>query len=572
MDNQEASEVNRKSQRRCEEGNEDRDGDWNMHNAEERERNRDRDEDEESDRYRARDEERERSRDRDEDEERNRCCQCDEPLSNNGELLHHVRNQAECLFNYTRRVLPKKNSAVYSRNSELAMFHLAVRFNLCCNPGCPDNLLSRMGFVQHLTASTDCLEFYRREGRRLFQWVVPVGGLSPAGVGEKIRNFRKHLKRDVEKEEELGAKSFIQEQVNILNRICVSCLLQGPLTGKKAYDLEQLGVTAEGHPTFICMICKQKPQNIEELMQRLRWLGEAQGGEEAHIDKVRQIDDTMTPITIPSNEAEGRVVFVPSVLAVGQTRAPDEQVTISATVLVPLHEDAIEEIGHGAFDRAYQNKGDLKFIKELFSKQGIPLDITTGLSMAWRMVLLDVQTSRWEAWHAMGRGKGEGEVLERNPRKKAKIIEEKKLWSLTKKDCLKKSLPWCLTSISHREAQSQSASCINGQVKTYVKFSVLDSFSNTGGELPAIIARAARQCVKVRQLETESDTLPKFRFEVLCESFCDFENCQETKNHKSCEQFMRECEQSNSDWSTCGQLPLGQAQTSGETPHWSVLQ
>ena len=531
VDNQEAVEINREGQRRCEEDYENRDGDWDMDRARDRAEDRDRD--------RARDEERDRNGDS--DEERHICHQCDGPLSDNGELLHHIRNRAECLLRYTRRQLPKKDSGMYSRKSGLAIFHLAVRFNLCCNPGCPHNMLSSRGLVLHLKNNSECLGFYQREGSRLLQWEE---NLSSAGVGRNVGNCRKHLKRDLKIEEELGPHSYNQEQSSILNKICDLCLLQGPLPGKNSHDIEDfIGVTTEGLPIFHCKSCQQgNTERPELLQQRLKQMGEALGGEETHRDKVRKIDDTMTPIIIQSQERGGRIVFVPSVLAAGQTRAPEDQVSVSTTVLVPFHEDAIDEIGKKVFDRAYSDKGELKSLVELFSKQGLRTFITTGISVVWRTILSDVQTNRLNTWNVMGQGKGKGEVLERNPTKKAKVTQEKQLWSLTERNCFQKTLPWSHASINQKDDERRSTSCINGQVKTFINFSVLDGFRNTYGELPAIIARAARKFVKVRQLNTEKGALPKFSYEVLCENGCNPDDCEEIENHGS-EQFLSGCEE-----------------------------
>ena len=232
---------------------------------------------------------------------------------------------------------------------------------------------------------------------------------------------------------------------------------------------------------------------------------------------------------------------MPSVLAADKTRAPEDQVFVSPTVLVPIHEDAIDDIGPGAFNRAYENKGKLKLLAELFFKQGIRTDITRGMSVIWRKLLSDVQQNRLNIYNSMGKGKGKGEVLERNPNK-AKITEDKQLWFLSNRDCLKKTLQWSDASISQREEESRSTRCVNGQVKTYIKFHVLDSFKNTNSILPAIIARAAGKNVQMKQLDTEEDALPKFSYEVLCESFCNSDTCENTENHSSPEQFVEENE------------------------------
>ena len=435
------------------------------------------------------------------------------------------------MLNYTRRVLPKKNSGVYSRNSDLALFHLSARLNICWHPGCPGNVLSRQGLTDHLDDHRDCLGFYQREGSRLLQWEEE---LNFKGVGVKVKDCRKNLKRDLQIEEEEGPKSFNQQQVNILDKFCNICLMQGPLLGKKSYDMD---------PTSHYEACQEITKNIADTKEDLRSMGEAQGGEEPHGVNMRKIDDTMTPIFIQSDDQESRVVFVPSVLAADRTRAPEDQVFVSPTVLVPIHEDAIDEIGPGAFNRAYDNKGKLKLLTELFFKQGIRTDITRGMSVAWRKLLSDVQQTRLNVYHAMGKGKGKGEVLERNPNKKAKITEGKQLWFLSNRDCLKKTLQWSHANVSQREEESKSTMCVNGQVKTYIKFCVLDSFDNTNGILPAIIARAAGKNVQMKHLDIEEDALPKFSYEVLCGSFCNPDTCENTENHTSTEQFVQEYEQ-----------------------------
>ena len=104
-------------------------------------------------------------------------------------------------------------------------------------------------------------------------------------------------------------------------------------------------------------------------------------------------------------------------------------------------------------------------------------------------------------------------------------------------------MPWSHTSISKREVERISSICVNGQVKTYIKFRILDGFNSTDGVLPAIIARAARKCVKVRELDTEDGALPKFSYEILCDPFCNQENCQLTENNTSINNFLNDCEQ-----------------------------
>ena len=206
------------------------------------------------------------------------------------------------------------------------------------------------------------------------------------------------------------------------------------------------------------------------IKERRRQMGEGQGGEETHRGKLRKIDDTLAPIIIQVDESESRVVFVPSTFAAGQPRGQVEQVSVSSTVLVPLHEDAIDEIGSGAFERAFRDKSELKSLIELFSKQGLRTDIKTGLSVMWRALLLDVQTERLNMWNAMGKGKGKGEILDRKSPKKAKVTEENPLWPLTKRECLKKSFPWAQASINQKEDESKSTSYVNGQVKTLTNF------------------------------------------------------------------------------------------------------
>ena len=220
---------------------------------------------------------------------------------------------------------------------------------------------------------------------------------------------------------------------------------------------------------------------------------QVQGGENAHGMNMRKIYSTMTPIIIQSDENDRRIVFVPSALAANQTKAPEDQLLISTTVLVPF-QDAIDEIDPEAFKQAFKDKGKLKPLSELFFKQGIRTNLTRGVSVLWRALLSDVQVCQLDTWNAMEQGKGTGEILERNPRKRAKVTEGKQLWPLTKRDCLK-TLPWSHTSIRKREEESKSTSCVNGQVKTYIKFCIMDGFNNTDGTLPALIARAARQCV-----------------------------------------------------------------------------
>ena len=252
MDNQEVTGINIEGQRRDEEGrgesDRDRDGERNRHRDGGRgvERDDERDErDREGDKERAGERQVDMDVDRDQDGDRDRCHQCDKALRDNGELFHHMRHQPECMLNYTRRVLPKKNSGVYSRNRDVALFHLAARFNLCSYPGCLDNMLTRRGFAAHLASHRDCLVFYQREGSRLFQW---EDQLSCEGVGRKVIDCRNHLKRDLAKEGELGPKSFKQEQV--LYNICDMCLLQGPLLGNKSYDMDQVDVTITMYVTI----------------------------------------------------------------------------------------------------------------------------------------------------------------------------------------------------------------------------------------------------------------------------------------------------------------------------------
>ena len=69
-------------------------------------------------------------------------------------------------------------------------------------------------------------------------------------------------------------------------------------------------------------------------------------------------------------------------------------------------------------------------------------------------------------------------------------------------------MPWSHACISQREEESKSTSYVNGQVKTYVKFHILDSFNNTEGQLPAIIARAARKNVKTVMHRAEKSRNP----------------------------------------------------------------
>ena len=392
-------------------------------------------------------------------DEQQTCRYCQTGLP----FVAHLREAASCLQHYRGKYLPY-HGGLYGRIPRLAIFDLSLVQGFCPNPSCTTIWRD---LAKHLRGP--CLEFYQSEGAALFPGWGDSGGLYAKLVKRKnhIKNIRDACSR--------GPQNYTQELEEMLRNICCTCFLQGPFLNEKDHQMVCVGTSAvDGTPLWQCGEC-QHQQNIEPDATRIQRLGSPGEGH----------DDTLVPLKVEDEcGGEGRVVFVPAVLAGDHPIQDVQHLPQSTTVLVPKIPDAVTCIGEEALRNCYDERTDLKKAIDFISKRPFQNSVQVTLSTLYRKKLADIQEERLTLMHSMSISKGE--VTSRDP-PQATVIEKRAHYDATKNLCFTKTCPWSLGHQQLMMDESSARSNVSGQMKTRVTLGLTTKVATDNQELREVI-------------------------------------------------------------------------------------
>ena len=393
------------------------------------------------------------------EEQKHTCRYCQTTLP----LVTHLREAASCLQHYRAKYLPY-HGGLYGRIPRLAIFDLSLVQGFCPNPGCTTIWRD---LAKHLRGP--CLEFYQSEGAALFPGWGDSGGLYA-----KLAKRKNHIKstRDACSR---GPQIYTQELGEMLRIICCTCFLQGPFLNEKDHQMICAGTAAvDGTPLWQCGEC-QHQQNIEPHATRIQHLGSPGEGR----------DDTLVPLKVEDEcDGEGRVVFVPAILAGDHPIEDVQHLPQSTTVLVPKIPEAVSCIGEESLRSCYDERTDLKKATDFISKRPFQNSVQVTLSTLYRKKLSDIQEERLTLMHSMSISKGE--VTSRDP-PQATVIERRAHYDATRNLCLTKTCPWSLSQQQLMMDESSARSHVSGQMKTRVTLGLTTKVATDNQELREVI-------------------------------------------------------------------------------------
>ena len=137
--------------------------------------------------------------------------------------------------------------------NDLAVFDLGLMTLFCSNPACLGNL-QQDGFTRHLQGG--CLEYYRDEGKKLFQW---DGDLGAKLLCNKLSLRRAHLRHFVKE-----AGNYEENLAQTLKIVCVRCKIRGPLLTVNEHKM--FVSHSPGGMQWVCSKCQKGDERHEDMV------------------------------------------------------------------------------------------------------------------------------------------------------------------------------------------------------------------------------------------------------------------------------------------------------------------
>ena len=387
-----------------------------------------------------------------------------------GCFAQHLKNQNPCLALLIEKEL-KNRVAFYKGKCRLAIFDLGILLSFCPNPLCSKRL-SDEGVTKH--ARGDCLQFYQSEGESLYKW---DRNLTSGSLAAKWRNRKSWLKKCVREEAENKLCNYLNSLAMILTKVCSNCCVQGPLLGIKEHELEIAGWNdISNRPLWLCGSCRDQSEKHLEMVrlaeERVTLLSKARPKEESALRAV-EIEDSIS--------LTSRVVFMPADLAgENSQRERDELLPVSSTVLVPINPEALDQFSDEIFEEANNDKNALASLTEFSARRPFFVKPTLLLSLFWRMKQAQIRLERLSMLKSLQKT-AKGKITSRNPNI-ANVVGRNPHYAATQRFCLTTTCSWSSGAEAKRSDESAARSSINGQVKTWVRITLLKQ----GAECPEL--------------------------------------------------------------------------------------
>ena len=396
------------------------------------------------------------------------CCKfCQHQES----VVHHLHHSKPCLRGYIKEHLPQRARS-YIGKSDLAIFDLSLLLSICANSACMGSI-HQEGVTRHLQG--ECLQFYQKEGERLFQWDRLLDKTSVYERLKKRKSWLKTMLRD---------KSGYQEDIaNVLRNECCRCKMRGPLLDESEHKMCAAGINQmTGRLLWECAKCKNGDERHGEMV--LHAIERA-----AELGAPIESDDSMKIILVEDKEHHQRVVFVPASIV------PDYDVPniddrelnpLHTTVLVPRNPEALDQIGDEASERANLAKESLERVAEYFGRRFLVGSVTECVSVFYRLKIAQIRVERLSMLSILTKT-SKGKVKSRNPNH-ASCKERRPHFETTKKFCLTNTCSWSPAAQERRSQESAARACVNGRVKIKLDMTILKELATDSPHLRDIIS------------------------------------------------------------------------------------
>ena len=385
-------------------------------------------------------------------EDRFKCRSC----GYGGDLIQHFFESSQCLEAYMEMFLPVTEDEVDNRES---IFRLSIVLNLCARVECAQKTNFKY-IAPHLNKNEECLKFYQSEGIYLDlpNWNPDA---SASVISKWIKKMRRAIKEVKEKEQSIGCTHYREELSQILRHICGKCAVMGPEVGEEDFGLRGGWSRTDGERMWFCSKCTTESPDFEEVKQKLKDDSERlkgqRGSEESDLKVVR----------LPRSEG---LIVVPRSLTDTGVDVPQYVASLSTLVLVPSHPSAIRANMRWC-DEVVKDKYELEKCAHELLKRPIISDFLPTFSCLYRSLIATLRQQMGRI--SMGLSKvARGEVVALNPnitsaRKQQPNIE------LTIQGAMRDTCKWSFPSERQRSKESEARSQVNGQVKLYVRGTIL---------------------------------------------------------------------------------------------------
>ncbi len=400
------------------------------------------------------------------------CIKC----QYSGALIPHFFDSQVCLNSYINKHMFSIGN-VYKDQNELAVFDLGILLNICPYPVCSKDVIE--GFTKH--AEGPCSHFYKAQGEKLHGWSQ---SLTPRDIGKKFHNRKSGLKKRTENSRHFGRIRCQEELSDMLTAVCNRCSTLGPLLGDQDHEL-----IPDGDVYWLCSRClvpNEQPDVVGH-QQNMEELGKSR----------TERDGTLKLI----KSTEQRYTFVPAICVGVQTIVDEDfPLPLNTTVLVPQTAKAIDNIGEEAFDGAMEQREELMREANFISGRPLLMSCTTTSSVLYRKLLSDIKAERISMLKSMQRT-SKGKIVSRDPNM-AEIHVRNPHYETTKNFALNKTCHWSTGYQHNRSSASNARSCVNGQIKTKVRLTLMQDDPYDNPDVRRIGQQLLNSCGDIGKLRT----------------------------------------------------------------------